>query len=81
MSDIPAIMPLQDKRVKDLKYIQIMYETEDGEHLLLHYMPKSAGLEENMLSVSGDGRGNKLLNLKFHFDDAEIQLVQLGNKE
>ena len=78
MADLPGILPLQDKKVVDLDYIEIMYETEDGEHMLLHYMPKSAGLEENILSVSNDGNGYKVLTLKFHFKDSEIQLLQLG---
>ncbi len=78
MADLPGILPLQDKKVVDLDYIEIMYETEDGEHMLLHYMPKSAGLEENILSVSSDGNGYQVLTLKFHFKDAEIQLLQLG---
>ena len=68
---------LKDKRVKKVEYLECMYVTEDDEYILFHYTPDTAGLEEGMISVSDDGSGYNRLDLKFHFWDAELQVLEI----
>ena len=67
-----------DKRIKDVKYIECMYVTEDDDYMLFRYEPETDGLEEGIIGISGDGNGYRRLDLKFHFKDAELQIMEIA---
>ena len=66
-----------DQRIKSIEYVECMYVTEDDKYMLFHYMPRSAGTEDGIMSISRDNGYNRL-DVKFHFIDAELQVMEIA---